>query len=129
MPSIMNRRAVDLLIVQESSETNQTILVIAQDQCDAHIVYLIRMRNADLDRANIRLAFKSLPISLENRNHKLLCIINGRIEVEGNGDFLADLCGTGENLGNAVCRPNADWLHEQVDSAPIVCRHAELPVS
>ena len=83
----------------------------------------------DLDRANIRLAFKSLPISLEKRNQKLLCIINGRIEVEGNGDFLADLCGAGENLGNAVCRPNADWLHEQVDSAPIVCRHAELPVS
>ena len=129
MPSIMNRRAVDLLIVQESSETNQTILVIAQDQRDAHIIYLIRMGNADLDRANIRLAFKSLPISLEKRNQKLLCIINGRIEVEGNGDFLADLCGAGENLGNAVCRPNADWLHEQVDSAPIVCRHTELPVS
>lgn len=125
----MNHRAVNLLIVQESSEANQTILVIAQDQRNAHVVYLIRMRNGDLDRANIRLAFKSLPISLEKRNQKLPRIINGRIEFKGNGDFLADLCGAGENLGNAVCRSNADWLHEQVDPAPIVCRHAELPVS
>ena len=68
MPSIMNRGVVNLLIVHESSETKQAILIIAQDQRDAHIVYPIRMGNIDLDGANIRLPFKTFPVSLKKRN-------------------------------------------------------------